>query len=316
MTNASPPRFGRGLDRHLGGAARKWEGLPGNVRGGVFAIVAALFYSVLLALIKEAGQSLHITQVLFCRQAVMMCLVAPVLVRGLPGSLRTSRPGLHLIRIAGALTAMLLSFTALVHLPLADATTIAFARTFFMTIFAILLLGEVVGPRRWLAIAAGFVGVVIVMQPGGTAGFDIYALMRLAGAATAGFVMVIIRKLTQFDQPITIMSYQVIGIGLLMALPAIWFWKTPTLTELMLLVAIGAVSVVMQLCNIYAFRAAEASAIAPFDYLRLFFAIVLGLLFFAEWPGPHVFLGAGIIIAAAFYTLHRERQLARKERSD
>jgi len=101
--------------------------------------------------------------------------------------------------------------------------------------------------------------------------------MRLAGAATAGFVMVIIRMLTKFDQPVTIMSYQAIGVGLLMAAPAIWFWTTPTLVEVGLLVAIGAISVVTQMCNIYAFRAGEASAIAPFDYMRLLFAIVLGL---------------------------------------
>lgn len=312
MTNTSPPRLGGGFTRHYAGYARRWERLPGNVRGAVFAIIAALFHAVLLALIKEAGQALHITQVLFCRQAVMMCFVAPVLARNFPGSLRTSRPGLHLVRVLGALTAMLLSFTALVHLPLAEATTIAFARTFFITIFAILLLGEVVGPRRWLAIAAGFVGVIVVMQPEAATGLDIYALMRLAGAAVAGFVMVIIRKLTQIDQPITIMSYQVIGIGLLMAAPAVWFWKTPTVFEIILLLAIGGISVITQLCNIFAFRAGEASAIAPFDYLRLLFALGLGLLVFAEWPGSHVFLGAGLIIAAALYTLHRERSQARK----
>ena len=295
---------------------QRWSRLPGNVRGALFASLAACLYSSLLALVKLAGQTLHITEVLFFRQAVILLFVAPSILRNFPGALRTQRLDLQALRVAAAAIAMLLSFTAVLHLPLADATTIGFARSFFITIFAILLLGEVVGPRRWLAIVVGFAGVVVVMQPEGLGSFDAYGAMRLAGAATAGFVMVILRMLTRVDRPVTIMSYQALGIGLLMLAPALWFWRTPSLYELGLLLLIGGISVLTQTCNILAFRAAEASAIAPFDYLRLLFAILLGVLIFAEWPEAHVLLGAAVIIAAALYTLQRERRLARRARAN
>ncbi len=119
--------------------------------------------------------------------------------------------------------------------------------------------------------------------------------------------MVLIRKLAQVDRPVTILSYQAIGVGLLMFVPMLWFWKTPSLWEAGLLVLIGAVAAAGQYINILALRAGEASALAPLDFTRLVFAGVLGLVMFGEWPADRVFLGAAVIVGAALYTLHRER---------
>ena len=98
-----------------------------------------------------------------------------------------------------------------------------------------------------------------------------------------------------------------------MIAPTVWFWKTPDAAELLLLVGIGIVSLLTQMCNIFAFRAAEASAIAAIDYTRLIWGIMIGFLVFSEWPELHVFLGAAIIIGAALYTMHRESRLARRQ---
>ncbi|MGI9409493.1 MAG: DMT family transporter, partial [Hyphomicrobiaceae bacterium] len=290
---------------------RRWRALPGNVRGGVTMIIAAMFLSVMVALIKQAGSSLHVMEILFFRQLAMIMIAAPVIWSSFPQSLITQRPVLQAARIGTAFLAMLLGFTAIIHLPLAEATTISFGKTFFITILAIVLLGETVGVRRWAAVAVGFVGVLIVAWPSGQTAVNVYGLLAIVSAALVGFVMVLVRRLSQVDQPITILSYQAFGVGLLMLPGAIWFWKTPTMSEFVVLAAIGGLAVVGQYLNILALKSGEASAIAPIDYIRLVYAILLGLWMFNEWPEPRVFIGSAIIVGAAVYTLHRERIVAR-----
>lgn len=312
MSNTPPQDGSSAVSALLARQRAWWRDIPSNVRGGIWALIAAGLFSVMAALIKAAGETIHVTEILFFRQVFMLLFALPIIAPGLPLAFKSARPDLQLLRIATAVTAMLLSFTAVIYLPLADVVTIGFARTFFITIFAILILSEVVGARRWSAMLVGFVGVVIVAQPEGTGSMNVYGLMAIAGAACAGLVMVVIRKLTETDPPVSIMAWQVIGIGLLMVAPALWFWKTPDAGELLILVGIGIVSLLMQMSNIFAFRAAEASAIAALDYTRLLWAIAIGFLVFSEWPEPHVFLGATVIIGAALYTMHRENRLARR----
>ena len=291
--------------------ALKWHALPGNVRGGLYMLVAAFLFSVMIALIKIAGQRLHVTEILFFRQLTMIAIAAPIIAPSFPRSLYTARPGLQALRIILAFFAMVLGFSAFIHLPLAEVTTVTFAKTFFITVLAILLLGEVVGARRWGAMIAGFLGVLVIAWPSGTDALNIYGFMAVISSACVAAVIIIIRKLSQVDQPITIMTYQAMGVGLLMVLPAIYFWKTPTLGEIMLLIAIGGFSALGQYCNIMSLRAAEASFVSLFDYSRLVYSLLLGLWLFNEWPETRVFFGAVLIIAAAIYTLHRERAQAK-----
>jgi len=303
---------GPGQPRGMPGLQARWSTVPATLRGSLWMLLAAVLFTILVSLIKLAGRTLHVSEILLFRQIFMMLMALPVVIQDFSGTLQSNRLGLQGLRIAAAAGAMMLSFTAFIHLPLAETITISFARTFFITIFAIVILHEVVGLRRWGAMLAGFVGVVIVAQPGVSGSFNIYGLMAVGGAACAALVMITIRILSQTEKPITILSYQAIGVGLLMLPSALWFWRTPTLQEFALLAAIGVVSTLAQLCNIYAFRAAEASAIAPLDYTRLVWATGLGFLIFAEWPGTHVFAGAAVIILAGVYTMYREQQLGRE----
>jgi drug/metabolite transporter (DMT)-like permease len=296
--------------------AVKWRRLPGNLRGGIWILIGSLFFAVMVVLIKIAGQTLHVTEILFCRQLTMLLLAAPVIIRYFPASLMTARPGLQLIRVSVAFLAMLLGFTAIIHLPLAEATTLNFAKTFFVGILAIIFLGEVVGIRRWGAMILGFVGVVIIAWPSEGTTLNMYTVAAVISAAAVACVMTLMRTIAQIDKPVTILSYQAIGVGVLMIPPTIWFWQMPTLSDLALIIAIGVVSSIGQLCNIQAFKAGEASAIAPLDYVRLIYALIFGFLIFNEWPEPRVFVGAAIIVSAAVYTLHRERIRGRKDETE
>jgi len=297
----------------LGGISRRWNALPGNVRGGLIFIMAAIFFSIMVALIKVAGERLHVTEILLFRQITMVLIAAPVIWAGWPGSLRSARPRLQVARVGLAFLAMTTGFSAIIALPLAEATVISFSKTFFTTIFAIFILGEVVRAPRWIALIIGFIGIVVIVWPEHGIGFSGWHLMALASAVCVSLVFVMIRILSQIDQPVTILTYQAVGVGLLMIAPAIWFWKTPTLGELALLGAIGAVSVAAQYLNILAMKAGEASALAPLEYTRLIFATALGFFLFLEWPEPRVWMGAALIISASVYVLYRERIAVRTE---
>jgi len=290
-----------------------WATLPDNVRGGVLYIAAAFLLSIMLALIKLAGQRLHVTEILFFRQLTMVAISLPMILRGLPGSLSSKRADLQLLRVAVAFGAMTLGFSAVIHLPLAEATSLGFTKTFFMTVLGIVFLDEAVRLRRWIALAVGFGGALIILWPTGQGGLDIYHLAALASAGLVALVMVLIRKLSQIDRPLTILSYQGIGVGFLMFWPMLWYWQTPTWFEAGLLVLIGAVAVVGQYINILALRAGETGALAPLDFTRLVFAGTLGLMMFGEWPAHRVWVGAAVIVGAAIYTIHRERRMGRAD---
>ncbi len=289
--------------------------LPPNTIGALWILQAAFLFTIMTTMIKLAGESLSVFQILVVRQFVMVLIVAPKILRGLPSSLHTKRPGLQAARVVFATTAMLCGFTAVVELPLADFTALSFSKTFFITIFAIIILGETVGIHRWGATIVGFLGVLLMLRPEGSGVVDPYALMAIGGAACAGMVMVILRILTKTDPPVTILTYQALFVGFLMIIPAIMTWQDPTLGQWGLLVLIGIVSWAAQLSNIQAFRAGEATAIASLDYSRLIYATIIGVIVFSQWPSVETLVGAAIIIAASLYTVRREairgRQLAR-----
>jgi drug/metabolite transporter (DMT)-like permease len=254
---------------------------------------------------------LPIVEIMLLRQIIMLLTVLPMIVRHFPASLRTRHPWHHAARVVFALVGMGCGFTAIVHIPLADATAISFSRTFFITIFAILFLGEVVGVRRWCATIVGFIGVLIMLNPAGD-DLNVYGLFAVAGAAGASIVMIIIRYVSRFDSPITILTYQAVFVGLAVAPFAVWLWVWPTLTEWLWIVVIGILSVIGQYANICAYKDGEATIVSSFDYARLLWATLFGLVIFGAWPGPHTLAGAALIVVAAIYTMLRE---ARKKSS-
>ena len=303
------PTSGNALTRKLG---RMTANLPSNTIGALWILLAAFLFSIMVTLIKFVGQDLSVFQILVIRQVIMLLIVAPKILPGLPTSLSTPRPGLQLIRIVVAATAMLCGFTAIIELPMADATAISFSKTFFVTIFAIWLLGEKVGVHRWGATIIGFLGVLLMLRPQGDGFIDHYALLAIAGAACAGLVMIVVRILTRTDAPVTILTYQAFGVGVLMLAPAIMTWQAPTLAEWGLLILIGIVSWAAQMSNIQAFKAGEATAIASLDYTRLLYATIFGALIFGSWPRTETLIGAAVIIAASIYTVRREAKRGRK----
>lgn len=283
----------------------KFESLSNDLKGTVVLMLAAVIFTLAVLVIKILGETLHVTQILLCRQVIMTAMVVPAILKGFPGILITNTPGLQILRIFLALGAMMFGFTAFIELPLAEATAIGFAKSFFVSIFAIIILKEAVGPRRWAAVIAGFLGVIIMLQPG-TDNFSIYSIYALAGAACAGLVMVIIRLMSRTEDPKTILAWQAIGVGLIMIVPGIWYWTNPTPTQWVLIVVLGILSYGAQMANIVAYKYGEASLMASLDYIRLLYATVLGFMFYGVLPSGVTWIGAAIIVASAIYTVWRE----------
>ena len=299
-------------DPHHFDLAERWAALPSNVRGGIIFIIASAFFSIMIAMIKMVGERLHVTQILLFRQATMVTLALPAIWSGWPGSMKSARPRLQIARVGLAFVAMTLGFSAVIHLPLAEATVISFSKSFFTTLLAIFILGEVVRLPRWIGLIAGFTGVIIIVWPSPGAVLEIWHIAAIASATCVSAVFIIVRVLAQIDQPVTILTFQAMGVGLLMLAPGVWFWQAPTAFEWGLLLGIGVLSAIAQYLNIIAMKLGEASSNAPLEYSRLIFATVLGLWLFAEWPEMRVWIGAAIIVVAALYVLHRERKAARR----
>ena len=273
-------------------------------------------------LVKTLGQTLHPFEISFFRGLVALAVILPIFARtgGLRAGMRTQIPLLQLTRgVVGSL-AMFLGFYAIVALPLADAQAISFSRNLFLVPLAAFVLSEVVGLRRALAAAVGFVGVLIMLRPGVDMGAGDAGLYLSAGAAAAlghaflvALATVLVNIASRYDGPVTLMFYTNIVTVSLIAIPTFFVWQSPTMNEFLMLIAMGVLATASHNCFIRAFAIGEASAIAPVDYSRLIFAALAGWLVFSTVPDRFTIIGALIIVASSFYIVRREAGLQKAE---
>ena len=261
------------------------------------------------SLVKDLGASLHTFEVVFWRCLFGLSILLPFALRGGAYALTTGRLRLHCLRAMISITSMASSFYALARLPLADATAYVFTTPLFMIPLAVLLLKEVVRWRRWTATAAGFLGVLIMARPGGT--IDPAVPIALFGASATALVFVIVKRLTETESVLTVTTYFTLIGTALSALPASLVWQTPSWNQILILFGVGATGTLSQLLAIQAWRAGEATAVAPFDYARLLYATILGFLLFGEIPDGWTIVGAIIVVLSTLYIARREARLNR-----
>jgi drug/metabolite transporter (DMT)-like permease len=283
-----------------------WQRLQGNHRGALWMIAASLGFTVNSALVKVLiGAGLDSFQVAFARALFSFALLAPFMLRAGPSVLTTRHPVIHGIRAFAGSVAMVCGFYAVGHLPLADFTALTFTQPLFVVVLAAILLGEVVRWRRWLATLVGFFGVLIMVRPGATA-FDPAALMALANVFGIAVAVCMVKRLAPGESHVTMLAYFCLMSLAVTCLPALFTWQPPTLQQWGLLAAVGTLGIASQAMVIRAFRVGEASFVAPFDYLKLILAGLIGFAVFGELPGLWGLLGAAIIVASTFYIARRE----------
>lgn len=231
-------------------------------------------------------------------------LLMPLFIRGFPAALRTDHPGLQFLRGAFSLGAMMCGFAALLHIPLADVTALGFAKVLFVTIGAVIVLHEKVGMRRWAATAVGFVGVLIMLRPGGD-GIGYYYMLTLIGALFGAGITITVRVLAKSERTETILFYQAVFLILSLAVPTLLWWVQPDAQQWLLIALVGITGAGGQYLITRAHQTGEAAALAPLDFVRLLIATVIGYFLFAELADSTTFAGAALVVGATVYTMHR-----------
>lgn len=285
--------------------------LPPNAQGALWMIASGAVFSLLNATVKHLGQNLDPFVIAFFRCVFGLLIILPFALRAGPSALATGRPLTHLARGLVGVVGVFCGMYAIVHLPLADAISISFAKPLFAVLLAAAFLAERVGADRWIATAVGFLGVLIVVRPG-SAEFQLAHVVALIGAFAVADGIVLVKKLQGSERTATIMVYFGAVTSILSLGPALWVWATPSWIELGLLAAMAGAATLGQYCGLRAFQAADASAVVPYDYLRLVFAILLGLALFGEIPDRWTLIGSAVLIASTLYIAYREIALGRK----
>ena len=234
------------------------------------------------------------------------------LTRAAPGALKPRRPLLHLGRSVLMAGSMFAFFYALPHISLAEVLTFAFAAPLIVTALSRPLLGEVVGPWRWLAVLIGFSGVMVVLQPGQGL-MEPAALVALGGAALYALLSVSARHLSATETTISLSLY-LFPLPMLISVPlAVRDWITPAPWDWLLFAACGIFGGLAFVFMNAAFRRAQAALLVPFEYTGLVWAAGAGYLLWGEVPAARTWLGAGIIVSSGLFILYRETRSHRPQ---
>ncbi|MCA0003524.1 MULTISPECIES: DMT family transporter [unclassified Mesorhizobium] len=288
--------------------------LSPNLRGALFMVVAMAGFTLNDAITKYSSQSMNMAQVMLIRGAFASLFVGLLawqrgaLVR--PRSMLQPLVALRVLAEAGATVTFLV---ALAHLPIASVSAVLQALPLAVTMGAALVFGEAVGWRRWLAIAVGFAGVLVVVRPG-FEGFSMFSLVALASVACCAVRDLATKRIppaipTLLISTATALAMTVVG-ALLLSPMGGW---TPMTGKATALLALAAVLVLIGYqFIIMAMRSGEISFIAPFRYTALLWSIVLGLLVFGDVPDMTMIIGASTIVGSGLYALYRERVVGRR----
>ncbi|MCP1337322.1 DMT family transporter [Futiania mangrovi] len=297
---------------------RRLAALPANLRGALWMIAAVMGFTLISVLVRMLGDS-GVPAVLtgFMRGAIGLVVILPLLVRfGGLRQLRTRHAHIHALRVGIGATGMLLGYYAITKLPLADVTAISFTAPLFTVILAATILREKVGWRRWLATVVGFLGVLVILRPG--ADVTVLPLLPVLGMLAMAFAIACAVTLLKFfpegESQLSMLTWFMAGSVVIASPWAIPLWQPFTPAQWLMLAGVGVSAIVFQWMIIKAFRTAEASFLAPFDYTKLLLAIALGWALFGEVPGAWTYAGAAMIVAATLYIAQREARLARAGR--
>ena len=277
--------------------------------GALFLVMSNGLTATVDATAKYMSPNLHAVQVVWGYSLAIAVLVlgyAAVRPEPFRRAFATRRPLLQLGRGAMLFATISMLFMALASMPLADAIAISFAGPLFITLLAVPLLAERVGPHRIAAVVAGLVGVAILMRPGAGV-FEWAALFALASALFFAFFQLTTRVLAATEPPFTTLLYTGIGTLACSSLAVPFFWRPISAFEIAVFAVIGALGVGAHVCMIRAYEFTQASFLAPFNYVKLLWAVALGYAVFGDVPQPHVVAGSVIIVASGLYVLYRER---------
>ncbi len=286
----------------------QFNAVPTRLRGVFFMLLSTLLFTGMQVTVRFAAEDLHPFEVAFFRNFFGLLVVSPLLFRYGFRVLRTSQLKLHALRGSLQTAGMLFFFTALTLAPLAQNIALSFMAPLFTTVLAIFILRERAGWRRWGALIAGFIGAWIVIRPG----FEVVntgALLVVVSSCIWAGSMIIIKILSRTESSLTITVYMGLFMAPLSLIPALFFWQWPTGEMYLYLALIGIFGGIGHLALAQAFKESDATAVLPYDFLRLIWASALGFLVFAEIPDLWTWLGGAVIFGSTLYIAFRETRI-------
>ena len=287
--------------------------LSGPIRGGLWMTFAGFCFAGMNVIIRQLSLDMHPFEVVFFRNLGGLAFMLPWLVRAGTSALRTDHTRYYLGRSFLGFLSMLLWFSALAMMPVAEATALSFTSPLFATIFAVILLHEIVRARRWTATFIGFVGAMIILRPG-LSELGLAHLLVLASSALAGVNAILVKQLTRSESANAIVTYMTLYIVPMSLVPALFVWTTPPLHTWPLIVLLGLLATIGHQAMTRAFVATETSIVMSFDYARLPFVALIAWFAFGELPDLWTWVGAAVIVGASAYIAHREGAVAQQRR--
>jgi len=289
--------------------------LPQNpaLRGITLAFIALGLFTLMDSIGKYLSRFYPVPGIVWARYAInLLLLLAFLAARGKLRYVRTARPAIQLARGVLLGLATLTYFTALSHMPLAEASAIAFVLPLFVAVLAVPMLGERLDPSRLAAILAGLVGAMVIVRPGSDA-FTVYALLPLAMALMNALYQILTRKVAGVEPAYTSLFYGAL-VGAVMFSPALPFaWETPSDPwHWVLFLVLGLLATVGHFILIRAFDYAPATLLAPFVYTQLLWTMLVGYVVFGDFPDGWSLAGMAIIVAAGLYLVGHQRLTVRK----
>jgi drug/metabolite transporter (DMT)-like permease len=287
----------------------------GVPRAVLLMLASTLMFGTMAAVIRLASEQLHPFEIAFFRNFFGFVFALPLLFRHGPGLLRTNKLPLYLLRCAIGIVSMLAGFWAIVNLPLAQAISLSYSTPLFVTIGAVLVLGEVVRARRWTAVLIGFLGVLVIVRPGAD-GFSVGSLIALLAAAMSASVAISIKFLSRTEKPDAIVLYTTLIWIPMSLLPALFVWEWPRGIIWLWIVLAGLFGTAGHMLWTRALKLADASLLTPISFVQVAIVAVYGYVLFGEALDRWTVLGAGIIFASNLYIARRETVLARRATTD
>ncbi len=273
-------------------------------------VVSGFFFSGLGVSIRMASQDVHVFETVFFRNFFQLVIMLPWLMKiGFKG-LRTEHLKLHALRSATGVCAMFMWFWGFAFLPLAEATSLGFTAPLWATLGAIIILGETVRLRRWMALIIGFTGTLIILRPGLEA-ISTPALLVLGGSVFVAGSTLCVKTLSNTESPNTMVLYMAMFMVPVSLIPLPFVWTMPSATGWMWLFGTGFFATFGHLCFNRAFIDVDASAVLPFEYSRLIIIAVIAFAMFSEIPDIWVWVGGAVIFGASIYIAHREAKAAK-----
>lgn len=290
--------------------------LSGPALGIMLMILGIFLYSANDTLGKWLTATYSVGMIMLLRSVAAMCVLTPFIYKhgGLATLRQAPRPGLQLLRVAVTVGEIGFFYWSVSLLPLADVMTYYLAAPIFVVALSALLLKEKVDTQRWIAVLAGFIGVVIVLQPSSES-LSWGALIAIGGSLFFAVLMLTTRQLRGTPDS-TLLTFSTMATLTVGAILAPFTWTTPTPMGLGALALIGVVALLAQLCVTRSLRLAPASVVVPYQYTMLIWAVVFGYFVFGDEPRVSMLVGAAIIIAAGFYIFWREQRTGEPKAGD